>query len=128
MGATAIVPRSATGLEWGSTSNLNRRAAERGRGAGLFQGSGPLGAEPVGRRIARRTRRILAEIQHPVTTSSLEALTAQPRARDRLGRWPAQALPVFQRAIALDPEFAMAYRAQGINYSNLGELDLGKTT
>ena len=61
------------------------------------------------------------------TTSSLEALKAYSLARETgLDVGPTQALPLFQRAIALDPEFAMAYRAQGINYSNLGELDLGQ--
>src|ERR1700733_5941284 len=57
------------------------------------------------------------------TTSSLEALKALSlgrKASDDKG--PAAALPYDQRAIALDPNFAMAYRAVGIDYTNLSEL------
>jgi DNA-binding winged helix-turn-helix (wHTH) protein/tetratricopeptide (TPR) repeat protein len=57
------------------------------------------------------------------TTSSLEALRALSlgrRASDDKG--PAAALPYDQRAIALDPNFAMAYRALGIDYATLSEL------
>jgi len=57
------------------------------------------------------------------TTSSLEALKALSQGRkasDEKG--PAAALPYDQRAIALDPNFAMAYRAVGIDYTNLSEL------
>jgi eukaryotic-like serine/threonine-protein kinase len=57
------------------------------------------------------------------TTSSLEALRALSlgrRASDDKG--PAAALPYDQRAIALDPDFAMAYRALGIDYATLSEL------
>ena len=58
-----------------------------------------------------------------VTTPSLEALKALSlgaKASDEKG--PAAALPYDQRAIALDPKFAMAYRAVGIDYTNLSEL------
>jgi eukaryotic-like serine/threonine-protein kinase len=57
------------------------------------------------------------------TTSSLEALKALSlgrKASDDKG--PAAALPYDQRAIALDPNFAMAYRAVGIDYTTLSEL------
>jgi eukaryotic-like serine/threonine-protein kinase len=57
------------------------------------------------------------------TTSSLEALKALSlgrKASDDKG--PAAALPYDQRAIALDPNFAMAYRAMGIDYATLSEL------
>jgi eukaryotic-like serine/threonine-protein kinase len=57
------------------------------------------------------------------TTSSLEALKALSlgrKASDEKG--PAAALPHDERAIALDPNFAMAYRAVGIDYANLSEL------
>jgi eukaryotic-like serine/threonine-protein kinase len=56
------------------------------------------------------------------TTSSLEALReyslGQKAARNN---GAAQSLPFVQRAIELDPNFAMAYGAIGIHYSNLGE-------
>jgi tetratricopeptide (TPR) repeat protein len=56
------------------------------------------------------------------TTSSLEALKAysvgQKAARER---GAAESLPYGQRAIELDPNFAMAYGAVGVHYYNLGE-------
>jgi eukaryotic-like serine/threonine-protein kinase len=56
------------------------------------------------------------------TTPSLEALKAYSlgnTARDRKG--DAAALAFFNRAIELDPDFALAYDALGISYSNLDE-------
>jgi serine/threonine protein kinase/Tfp pilus assembly protein PilF len=56
------------------------------------------------------------------TTSSLEALKALSlggKADNEKG--PAAALPYDQRAIELDPNFAMGYGAVGWDYSNLGE-------
>jgi serine/threonine protein kinase/tetratricopeptide (TPR) repeat protein len=57
------------------------------------------------------------------TTSSLEALRAiglGNKARNEKGA--AAALPYDQRAIELDPNFAMGYRSVGIDYSSLGEM------
>jgi tetratricopeptide (TPR) repeat protein len=57
------------------------------------------------------------------TTSSLEALKALSlgeKASDEKGS--AAALPYDQRAIELDPNFAMGYRAVGLDYATLGEL------
>ena len=57
------------------------------------------------------------------TTSSLEALKAYSLgAKARNEKGPAAALPYHQRAIELDPNFAMGYRAVGSDYSSLGEL------
>jgi serine/threonine protein kinase/Tfp pilus assembly protein PilF len=56
------------------------------------------------------------------TTSSLEALKAYSlgsKATNEKG--PAAGLPYLQRAIQLDPNFAMGYRAVGSGYNNLGE-------
>jgi eukaryotic-like serine/threonine-protein kinase len=58
------------------------------------------------------------------TTSSLEALKAFSlgrRAFDEKGM--AAALPHYQRALEIDPNFAMGYWAAGWVYSNLGEVD-----
>ncbi|HXJ92493.1 MAG TPA: serine/threonine-protein kinase [Terriglobia bacterium] len=58
-----------------------------------------------------------------VTTPSLEALQAYSlgyQAQIVKDDWPA-AVPLFQRAISLDPNFAMAYARLGTNYNNLGE-------
>jgi serine/threonine protein kinase/Tfp pilus assembly protein PilF len=60
------------------------------------------------------------------TTSSLEALKAYSlgwKADDEKGA--AAALPYHQRAIELDPNFAMGYRAVGNDYDSLGEVGRG---
>jgi serine/threonine protein kinase/tetratricopeptide (TPR) repeat protein len=53
------------------------------------------------------------------TTPSLEALKAYSLGSRKLA---AEALPYDQRAIQLDPNFAMGYSAVGSDYANLGEL------
>ena len=35
-----------------------------------------------------------------------------------------ESIPLYQRAIELDPRFAVAYADLGVIYSNLGESDL----
>jgi eukaryotic-like serine/threonine-protein kinase len=61
------------------------------------------------------------------TTPSLEALQAYTMGRqmmvgkDQFG----DAVPFFQRAIQLDPNFAMAFAALGSAYRSLGETELG---
>jgi eukaryotic-like serine/threonine-protein kinase len=57
------------------------------------------------------------------TTSSLEALKAYSLGRKAYrDKGAAAALPYDQRAIELDPKFAMGYREVGDNYYSLGEL------
>ncbi|MGB2888982.1 MAG: protein kinase [Candidatus Acidiferrales bacterium] len=60
------------------------------------------------------------------TTPSLEALQAYSLGRKTLGAKGdnAAAVPLFQRAIRLDPNFAMAYASLGTSYGNLGETSL----
>jgi serine/threonine protein kinase len=60
------------------------------------------------------------------TTPSLEALQAYSLGRKASGEsaWAA-AVPFFQQAIRLDPNFAMAYARLGTMYANLGETTLG---
>ncbi len=56
------------------------------------------------------------------TTSSLDALKAYSlgvKTSDEKG--PSPALPFDLRAVQLDPNFAMAYRAVGLDYSNLAQ-------
>jgi tetratricopeptide (TPR) repeat protein len=61
-----------------------------------------------------------------VTTPSLEALKAYSSARNAvLARGFAAAIPDLQRAIAIDPQFAMAQADLGFFYWNLGQTDLG---
>jgi serine/threonine protein kinase len=57
------------------------------------------------------------------TTSSLEALKAYSLGQKTNNeKGPAAALPYDQRAIELDPNFAMGYLAVGADYSSLAEL------
>src|ERR1022692_3568252 len=57
------------------------------------------------------------------TTSSLEALKAYSLGQEAYReKSPAAALPYHQRALDLDPNFAMAYLVVGADYSTLGEL------
>ena len=61
------------------------------------------------------------------TTPSLEALQAYSLGRKTMmgkGDQPAAVL-LFQRAIRLDPNFAIAYASLGMSYNNLGETSLG---
>ena len=60
------------------------------------------------------------------TTPSLEAFQAYSMGRKAMAatEWAA-ALPFFQRAVSLDPKFAMAYARLGTTYANLGESILG---
>ena len=56
------------------------------------------------------------------STSSLEALQAFSHGRQLMAsNDPAVSIPPFQRAIKLDPNFAMAYAAAGVCYLNLGQ-------
>jgi serine/threonine protein kinase/tetratricopeptide (TPR) repeat protein len=60
------------------------------------------------------------------TTSSLEALQALSLGTNNMiGKGDfAAAVPLYQRAISLDPNFAMAYATLGLAYSNTGESTL----
>jgi eukaryotic-like serine/threonine-protein kinase len=60
------------------------------------------------------------------TTPSLEALQAYSLGRQTMvgKNEPAAAVPFFQRAVGLDPNFAMAYAALGTCYANLAERSL----
>ena len=64
-----------------------------------------------------------------VTTSSLEALKAYGMANSTFSRQGEEpAIPLFQRAIDLDPGFAMAYGQLASIYHNLGETEQASQT
>jgi eukaryotic-like serine/threonine-protein kinase len=80
-------------------------------------------------RLRRELGESLASVQkfdvpmQQATTSSLEALNAYSLGRRILDeKGPVAALPYEQRAVELDPEFATAYEAIGMQYADLGEL------
>ena len=57
------------------------------------------------------------------TTPSLEALRAYSLARRmRLAKGDTAALPLFQRAVELDPNFAIAYAEVSASYNNLNQV------
>jgi len=59
------------------------------------------------------------------TTPSLEALQAYSLGLSILLRGnPAASIPMFQRAIEIDPNFAMAHLSLGRGYANIGEFSL----
>jgi tetratricopeptide (TPR) repeat protein len=62
------------------------------------------------------------------TTTSLDALKSYTMGRETLVKKGDSdaAVPFFQRAISLDPNFAMAYASLGTVYSNLNKNDLSK--
>jgi eukaryotic-like serine/threonine-protein kinase len=60
------------------------------------------------------------------TTSSLEALKAYSAGMNALHRQgDLAAIPLFQHAVELDPNFAMAYDALGVAYGNISKPELG---
>jgi eukaryotic-like serine/threonine-protein kinase len=62
------------------------------------------------------------------TTSSLDALKAFSMAvKLKAEKGDAEAIPMFKRAIEIDPSFALAYGALGRAYANLGEDGLAAT-
>jgi tetratricopeptide (TPR) repeat protein len=83
---------------------------------------------PAVSRLRSKLGESLASVQkfdRPVeeaTTSSLEALKAYTQAKelDNTGE-ELKAVPLYQRAIELDPNFALAYAAIAGNYANTGE-------
>lgn len=58
------------------------------------------------------------------TTPSLEALKAYSSGIKVMSTGNAAAIPFFQQAIALDPNFALAYVWLGIEYTSLGEANI----
>jgi serine/threonine protein kinase/tetratricopeptide (TPR) repeat protein len=59
------------------------------------------------------------------TTNSLEALKAFTLGgKTKREKGDAEAIPFFKRALELDPNFALAYDALGVNYGNLNQPSL----
>jgi DNA-binding winged helix-turn-helix (wHTH) protein/tetratricopeptide (TPR) repeat protein len=60
------------------------------------------------------------------TTASFDALVAYSRGVQHLLRMDGEGIPFFQRAIQLDPNFAMAYEQLGATYGNMVDLPRAK--
>jgi len=87
----------------------------------------------IARRFRTRVGESLATIEkhstplEEATTPSLEALKAFSTAwKTHLSSSQAVAQPQFERAIAIDPNFAIAHALLGIGYSTLGESTLAR--
>ena len=81
-------------------------------------------------RLRRELGESLASIQKfdvplaRATTPSLEALKAYSQGLKAFReKGPFASLPYFQHVLDLDPNFAVGYRALGLDYSGLGEVD-----
>ncbi len=60
------------------------------------------------------------------TTPSIEALQAYSAGMKAAFSGSVRALPLFQRAVAIDPDFALAHANVGFRYSGVGESALGR--
>jgi tetratricopeptide (TPR) repeat protein len=136
-GGTAVLEGSIAGL--GSQYVLWLRARNCDNGAVLAQEQVQAGAKEevlnalsrIAIQIRSRLGESLATIrQHSTpleqaTTSSLEALKAYSAGRSATFAPGGPAgIPHFQRAIAIDPQFAMAYGDLSITYWNMGQTEL----
>jgi eukaryotic-like serine/threonine-protein kinase len=131
----------------GSIANLGSRyvvtldAVNAGTGESLAREEAQAGSKEdvlnalhsAGSSLRRKLGESLASVQKydkplsEATTSSLEALKALSLGdmRHQTGDELA-ALPLYQRAVELDPNFAMAYARLGTVYSNLGQVELSE--
>ncbi|HSU61237.1 MAG TPA: protein kinase [Bryobacteraceae bacterium] len=136
-GSTAVLEGSIAGL--GSQYVLWLRAKDCPTGAVLAEAQAQAaGKDEVLNALSRtavqiRTRlgESLTTIQEhstpleQATTSSLEALKAYTAGRSAIYlHGGAAGIPHFQRAIAIDPQFAMAFGDLSITYWNMGQTDL----
>jgi len=60
------------------------------------------------------------------TTPSIEALKAYSAGQRAMSRGWVRRLPLYQRAVEIDPGFAMAHASIGFGYSTMGESALGR--
>jgi serine/threonine protein kinase/tetratricopeptide (TPR) repeat protein len=85
----------------------------------------------IANRFRRRVGESLATIERhstpleEATTASLDALKAYSAGRAMSGGW-IRRLPLYQRAVAIDPDFATAHARVGFGYSTMGESALAR--
>ena len=107
----------------GTSSTTSRRGEKGGCPPRAQSNRKPV--QNAGRRIGNH-REALDPLEE-ATTASLEALKAYSTAvKVFLSSGSAPALPLFKRAIAIDPNFAMAHARLGISCSGLGESVLAR--
>jgi tRNA A-37 threonylcarbamoyl transferase component Bud32/tetratricopeptide (TPR) repeat protein len=103
-------------------------AGEQAQASGKEQVVAALG--PAAAKLAKHVEQALAKVEEPepleeATTSSLEALRSLDTGR-KINSQTAQAAAIghYQRAIALDPQFASAYAYLALAYYNTGQTEL----
>jgi len=123
LGANYVVTLNALDCQSGETL-----ASQQVEAASKEQVLGAMGSGVT--RMRRDLGESLASIEQydaPIeqaTTSSLEALQAFGLGtEERAARGSAAGIPFFERAIELDPSFAMAYARLGTTYGNMREVD-----
>ena len=126
LGSSYVV--TLTAEQCGSGDVLAREQVEASRKEGVL---GAVGTAAVALR--GRLGESLASVQkldkpiEQATTSSLEALRAFSLGdKERAKSNEAAALPLYRRAVELDPDFAMAHARLGTVYGNLGEQQLAR--
>jgi serine/threonine protein kinase/predicted Zn-dependent protease len=137
-GSSAVLDGSIA--EVGTKYSLTLRAVNCANGESLTSvQSEPIDKSHVLEALGRATSKIRANLGESLkdvrkfdvplrqtTTASLEALKAFSSGIRILNTKDesASAIPLFQEAIRLDPNFATAYASLGISYANLGEEEL----
>jgi DNA-binding winged helix-turn-helix (wHTH) protein/Tfp pilus assembly protein PilF len=120
-----VILLHATNCETGET--LAREQVESKDKSGVLAALGTA-ATGVRQKLGESLSSIQQLERHPVTqvtTPSLAAFQAYARGADQYRRGLSlQAVPFFQRAVELDPNFAMAFQLLGNAYANLGERAL----
>jgi tetratricopeptide (TPR) repeat protein len=103
-------------------------AGEQAQASGKEEVVASLG--PAATKLAKHVEQALAKVEKPepledATTSSLEALRSLGMGR-KINSQTAQAAAIghYQRAIALDPQFASAYAHLALAYYNTGQTEL----
>jgi tetratricopeptide (TPR) repeat protein/predicted Ser/Thr protein kinase len=122
LGTSYVITLQAVACQSGSTL-----AREQIQAAGKENVLSALGTVAAGMREklgeSRDSIRSLNQPLEQATTSSLEALQTYSTALDemRKGRFPAT-IPLWERAIEIDPNFAMAYNYLAVAYEQAGDL------
>lgn len=137
LGSAAVVEGSIAGMGSHYTLNLSLRNCQTGELLDSGQGQAARKEDVLAvlagmakelRSKAGESLAMVAKHSAPIaeaTTSSLDALKAFTAGRRVWAReGPQQAIPHYQRALQIDPGFAMAYADLGVMYSELDEFEV----
>ncbi len=118
-----VIVLKAVNCQTGETLAQTRETATRKEDVIVaLQNSAKELREKLGESLASIQKVDVAWRSQQVTTPSLEAWQSYSAAR-KAGFKAAASIPLYQHAIELDPNFAMAHLSLGLTYLNLGEPD-----